>query len=218
MASLETVKKVANAVLMKDQKGEYLIRLDNVRLSYPFLGTPSEDEGDDGVKKKKWRVQAMLPKDTHKEARDLCEKVIQKLIKDNEAKIPTDRWFLTDGDDKESEEMEGHWLVSASDGRIRPVARDRKGHVIDDIDKIDDTFYGGCWASVLIRPWFFAGKAKNSTKSHPKRIVAGLNAVMFAKDDKPFGSGRIDDSDAWEGVAQDDGDDGFGDDGDDDGL
>ena len=39
--SLETVKKVKNAILDKDSSGQLLIRLDNVRLSFPFLSTPA---------------------------------------------------------------------------------------------------------------------------------------------------------------------------------
>lgn len=197
MASLKTVKRVANAVLYHDVNGQPLIRIDNVRLSYPHLGTPDESENDDGNVSKRWRLVGMLPKETHKEAKELIVETIKKIIEDNDAKVPKDKWFITDGDDKEDENMEGHWLVSASDGRIRPTARDQKGHVMDDIDKIDDKFYGGCWAHILIRPWFFAGKTKNSTKTYPKRVSAGLNGVVFFKDDKPFGSGRIDDTDAW---------------------
>lgn len=207
MANLTLVKKVKNAVLYHDAKGEPLIRLDCVRLSYPYVGTPSDEENDDGVKTKKWRVVAMLPKATHEAAKMLVEEEINKLIKKNESKVPKDKWFLTDGDEKEDETAEGHWLVAASDGKIRPKARDRQGNVMDDIDKIDETFYGGCWGHVLIRPWFFAGKSKKSTKSYPKRVSAGLNAVVFFKDDKPFGSGRVDDGDAWDDapVSEDDG-------------
>lgn len=216
MASLKIVKRVKNAILYHDANGQPLIRIDNVRLSYPFLGTPSEDENDNGDTVKKWRVTAMLPKDTHAEAKGLIQEVIKEIIKANEAKVPVDKWFISNGDDKEDENMAGHWLVSASDGRIRPTARDQKGHVMDDIDKIDDKFYGGCWAHVLIRPWFFSGKTKSSSKTYPKRVSAGLNGVVFYKDDKPFGSGRIDDTDAWDDLpASDDSsndDDDYGDD------
>lgn len=200
MAALTLVKEVPNAKLYKDASGQPLIRIDNVRLSYPFLGTPSEDENDDGEKVKKWRVVGMLPKATHQAAHDLIKSEIEKLIKDNDAKVPKDKWFLGDGDEKEGEEMADHWLVTASDGKIRPKCRDRKGQVIDDIEKIDEVFYGGSWGHVLIRPWFFAGKAKNSTKTFPKRVSAGLNGVVFLKDDKPFGTGRIDDESAWDDV------------------
>ena len=129
---------------------------------------------------------------------------------DNEAKVPADKWFLTDGDEKEDEYSQGNWLISASDGKIRPKARDRKGQVIDDIEKIDDIFYGGMWGHILIRPWFFDGNVKGATKKYPKRVSAGLNAVVFWKDDKPFGTGRIDDEDAWDNLpdaGDDEGDD-----------
>lgn len=218
MASLKTVKKVKNAILYHDANGQPLIRIDNVRLSYPYIGTPSEDENDNGQIVKKWRVVGMLPKETHEEAKRLIVEVIKGLIEANEAKVPKDKWFITDGDEKEDENMNGHWLVSASDGRIRPTARDQKGHVMDDIEKIDDKFYGGCWAHILIRPWFFSGKTKNSTKTYPKRVSAGLQGVVFARDDKPFGSGRIDDTDAWDDLPESkdtDHDDGYDDEDDD---
>jgi Protein of unknown function (DUF2815) len=212
MSQLTTVKTVKNAVLMKDSRGEFFIRIDRVRFSYPFVGTPSEDEGDDGSARKSWRTTVMLPKETHLEAKNLCKEIILGLNKTNEAKVPTDKWFLKDGDESEDENMAGHWLVAAADSKNRPKARDRKGHVIDDIAKIDEVFYGGMWGSILIRPWFFNGKARNSSKTYPKRISANLVGVMFWKDDKPFGSGRVDESEAWDTSGADDEDDGMNED------
>lgn len=200
MSQLTTIKKVKNATLFHDASGQPLIRIDNVRFSYPFIGTPSEDESEDGTKRKTWRVVAMLPKATHLDAKNLCKEVITQLMTTNSAKVPSDKWFLADGDSKEAEEMQGHWLVTASDGKNRPKARDGSGNVMDNIDDIDELFVGGHWGHVLIRPWFFAGKAKNSSKTFPKRVSAGLNAIVFWKKDKTFGSGRIDDSDAWDGL------------------
>ena len=196
MAKLNLVKQVENAILYQDEKDQLYIRIDNVRGSYVFVGTPANDEGDDGETRQKWRIVLMLPKKTHLEAKNLIVEVINRLIKEN-VNVPKERWFIKNGDEHEDENMHGHWLVSASDGRYRPKARDAQGHVIDEIDEIDDTFYSGCWLHALIRPWFFDGKTKNSKKTFPKRISAGLNSVMFARDDKPFGSGRIDDSEVW---------------------
>lgn len=229
MAALKKIGEGTNYVLYEDDRGNKLIRLDKVRLSYPFIGTPGEDTKDDGSKEKKWRVQAMLPKATHKAAKDAVKAIIMELMAKADGgngakgiKVPQERWFLSDGDAKADEDskyeaMRDHFLVAASDGRIRPSARDQKGQLMDDIAKIDEKFYGGCWGNVLIRPWFFDGKSKKAKdgKVLPKRIVAGLTGVQFWKDDKPFGSGRIDDTEAWDSV--DDGDDdGMGDD--DDGL
>ena len=196
MAKLSVVKKVSNATLYQDEQGNPYIRIDGVRASYPFLGTPSSDENDNGDVVKKWRIVGMLPKKTHTEAKELIVEVIQKLMKDNSS-VPKDRWFIKNGDDSDSEDMHGHWLVTASDGKYRPKCRDGQGQVMDDIDDIDDTFYGGCWVHMLVRPWFFDGKSRNSKKPLPKRVVAGLSSVVFHDDDKPFGSGRIDDDDVW---------------------
>lgn len=196
MAKLQIVKQVENAILYQDSEGNSYIRLDNVRASYPFIGTPSEDEYDNGEVSKKWRIVAMLPKKTHGEAKELIVDVIKRLMADN-ANVPKDRWFIKNGDESDDENMHGHWLVSASDGRYRPKARDEHGRVIDDIDEIDDKFYGGCWVNMLIRPWFFNGKSRNFKKPLPKRVCAGLTSVMFVRDDKPFGAGRVDDDEVW---------------------
>lgn len=197
MSKLTEVKRVKNLVLMKDGSDQRFFKLDGVRLSYAYIGTAAPDENDSGDPTPKWRTVCMVPKDTHKEAYDLIMQVVEKMKKEAESKVPADKLFITDGDDKDDENMHGHWLISASDGKIRPTARDRRGNVIDDISKIDDTFYSGSWANVLIRPWFFAGKGKNG-KTYPKRIACGLTGLQFLKDDTAFGAGRVDDSDAWE--------------------
>lgn len=215
MSALKEVKRVKNAVLYVDDKGVEFIKLENVRASYPFVGTPSEDENDNGEITTSYRITGMLNKETHPEAKNLIKEVIERLLKANDAKVPTDKWFLSNGDDKEDENMAGHWLVACSDKKRRPTARDQKGHVMDDIAKIDDKFYGGCWVNLLIRPWYFNGNVKGAKKTYPKRISCGVQAVQFLKDDTPFGSGRVDDTDVWgsvDGGSSDDdmgGDDGL---------
>lgn len=213
MATERTVvKKVSNGVLYSDGT----IRLDNVRLSFPFIGTPAEDEDDDGNTKKKYRLVAMLPKKTHTELKDLIKAEIQKLLTDNEAKVPNENWCLRDGDkqaegDDKKEVYAGHFTLTASETR-RVTARKRNGEVMT-AEEADEAFYGGCWANVLIRLWYFNGKSKNSKKSFPKRISGGLVSVQFVRDDEPFGQGRISDEGVFEAV-EDDGTDGMG--GDDD--
>lgn len=196
MAKLELVKEVKHGALYIDEKDQYYIRLEECRLSYPFVGTPSSDEDDNGNTQKKWRCVFMLPKKTHVELKDLIVEVINKLVKAN-VNVPKDRWFIKNGDEMEDENMHDHWLVSASDGKYRPKVRDEDNQVMDDVSEIDDKFYGGCWGHGLIRPWFFDGKARNAKKPLPKRVVAGLSSVVFFDDDKPFGAGRVDDGDVW---------------------
>ena len=197
MAEMTEVKRVKNAILFHDKNGQPLIRVDGVRLPYAFIGNPSKDEDDDGNATPRWRTNGLLPKETHGEAKKLIEEVIVKMMADNDSKVPKDKWFLSDGDDKEDEYSQGHWIISAADPKNRPKARNRRGEVMDDMDEIDKVFYSGAWAHLLIRPWFFSGKVKGKAKTYPKRVSAGLNGALFYKDDKSFGTGRIDDTDAW---------------------
>lgn len=196
MAKLNLIKEVKNGALYEDAEGQPYIRIEDVRASYPFLGTPSNDENENGVKTKKWRIVLMLPKKTHTEIKDLIVSIINRLMKSN-APVPKDRWFIKNGDDSEDEAMHGHWLVSCSDGKYRPKVRDEHNVPMLEIDEIDSKFYGGCWVHGLIRPWFFTGKSKSSKKTFPKRLCAGITSVVFVDDDKPFGAGRVDDGDVW---------------------
>ena len=207
MTERTVVTKVSNAVLYSDGS----IKIENVRISFPHIGTPNEQKNDAGEIEKSYGLVAMLPKKSHSAAKDLVKKTIQKICTDNDAKVSTDKWFLADGDGKEREEYLSHFLISASDRRNRPSARHKNGSAMTP-DEADDLFYGGCWANVLIRPWYFNGKAKNG-KTYPKRVCAGLVAIQFHHDDEPFGEGRIDDDGVFDAV---DDDNGFTDD--DDGL
>lgn len=204
MADLKKIAEGKNFVLYENTgNGEKLIKLENIRFSYPHFGAQKEDENDDGEKSLSWGGVAMLPKGSHEVAKMQLDKLILDLKKTNGDKgkmafIDDDKLFIKDGDKKEDETMHGHWLVTFSQkGRYRPDCRNAVGDRMDDIGEIDDEFYGGAWGHVLIRPWFFAGKAKNSKKTYPKRISAGYTGVQKTKDDTPFGGGRVDDSTAW---------------------
>lgn len=204
MTKLTEVKRVKNAVLLSDGENEF-IRLDNVRISFPAVGTPDpevDDEGNPrldkkGKQKMRFKLSAMLPKKTHLEAKDLCVEVMNKLLRKNDAKVAQDKRFISNGDETDREEYQGHWVVNAAETR-RPPVRDRKGELVMEAEAIDTLIYAGCWANVLIRPWYFNGKAKGAKKDYPKRIACGLTGVQFSRDDTPFGGGRVDEEDVWD--------------------
>lgn len=202
MAKREIVSKVANAVLYSDG----LIRIDNVRASYPHLDRPwSKEEGQE----KKYSIVAMLNKKTHAAAKDLCVKRINELMKEGRIeKLASDKKFIRDGDNSDKTDYEGHWTVSASESR-RPSVRGKNNEVLSP-EEIVDTVYAGCYVSVLIRPWLQDNK-------YGKRVNAGLVAVRFMKDGEPFDNGRISDDDLDDMYSDlDDGDDdSFGSDDDD---
>lgn len=208
MSQLTLIKEGKNFKVYKDAKGQKYIKLERIRASYPAFGHAQENEDDEGKKALSWGGKGLMPKATHTEAKNALKELIQELIAENKVSIPSERWCLRDGDGEgRPEEEKGNFVVSFSNKKNRPTVRDQRAEVMDDLDKIDDKFYGGCWISVLIRPWYFDGKAKGSSKTHPKRISSGIQSVQFIKDDTPFGSGRVDDSDQWDAV--DDEDDGL---------
>lgn len=225
MASLEKIKSGKNFIVYKSGD-QTLIKIENVRFSYPFFGNAREEEGEDGTKRKTWNGVAMLSKATHLEAKNAFMEIVGALEKANDGKVPPEYKCIKNGDDKEDENMHGHWLISFSEGAVspagrpkqRPAARNVNNEVITDADDVDEKFYGGCWGHVLLRPWYFNGTAKGKAKKYPKRICAGYTGVQFIKDDKPFGGGRVDDTDAWGSEGDDTGSGGGSSDYDDDGL
>jgi hypothetical protein len=188
----KAVKKVKNAVLYDDG----LIRISNVRLSYPHLRKAYKGKDDKG--EAKFGVKALLPKKTHKAAHDLIEDQIEAILKENKVRaLADDKKFLRDGDKSDKPEDEGMWTVSARETR-RPPLRDEDREIVDP-ENADEVFYGGCWGSVLIRPWW-------QNNDFGKRVNAGLSAVRKSRDDEPFGEGRISDEDVDEAFEDDDDD------------
>lgn len=182
MAKREVVSKVSNAVLYSDG----LIRIDNVRASYPHVGRSWAGEDD---QEKKFSIVGLLDKKTHEAAKSLCVKRITELLKENKVeKIASDKKFIKDGDLSDKEENEGMYTVSARESR-RPAVRDKENNLITDADEIEELIYGGCFVSILIRPWF------QNHKKFGKRVNAGLVAVRFMRDGEAFGEGRIQDED-----------------------
>jgi len=219
MAALQEVRKGKNFVIYTDGR-EKLIKLMNGRLSYPHFGAKRvEKDEETGRERATWNGVAMLGKTSHAEAKAAFDSLMNeiKAAQTNEKTgkkgivIPSEYLCLKDGDEKEDEAMHGHWLISFSDSNRRPAIRDQRGELIMSEEAIDEKFYGGCYGNVLVRPWFFNGKAKGSTKTFPKRICCGFVGAQFVKDGDPFGNGRIDDSDAWSSV-EDEGNDGLDDD------
>lgn len=197
MSTLEIAKRVENCILYTNG----CIKIENVRFSYPHLAKPFAGKNDEGkTSTPKFGIVGMLPKKTHVKAKDLIVEAMNSILAANKdesgapAKVGANKKFCRNGDDEEQESYAGHWIVSAREER-RPSVRNKRGEVVSEPDKIADMIYGGCWGSILIRPWFQDGKKTGA--GYGKRINAGLVGVQFLRDDEAFGEGRIDDSDAW---------------------
>jgi len=224
MANLQELKRVKNAVLYTDGTTK-CIMLQNVRVSFPKIAVPEPETDDDGnpridkktgKQKKSFSLAAMLPKETHGAAKDLCREIIAELIADKKdqqgkpVKIAADKKFIINGDDAAREEYMDHFIVTAREAR-QPAVRNRRGDLVLDTDEIAEMLFAGCIANVMIRPWFFSGTVKETGKTYPKRVSAGLVGVQFVKDDGTrFGTGSINTDGAWDNLAEDDDDDGMG--------
>lgn len=174
------VKKVANAAVLDNGH----IRVSNVRLSYPHLDRPFKKKGDQG--EPKYSAVLLLPKDTHKAAKKLIEEQIEEIMAENKVRaLASDKKFLRDGDESDKEEHEGHWTISVRDDR-RPILKEMMDGELTLVEPEDakEAFYGGAWASVIIRPWF-------QNNDFGKRVNAGFTAVTKKADDEAFGEGRI---------------------------
>lgn len=163
------------------------IKLKGLRWSYPHLLVPFEGENDDGKKVKKYGVVGLMPKKTHGPAKNLLTAEIDRMCKEAKITVAADKKFLRNGDDSGKPDYEGYYTVSTSETR-KPKVRGRDGKsVLTEADA--EKVYGGCWGTLLIRPW-------TMINNYGKRINSGIVAAQFVRDDEPFGDGaRITDDD-----------------------
>lgn len=187
------VKRVKNAVLYDDG----FIKVMNVRFSHPHLKKAYKGKNDQG--EPKFSVTGIMPKDTHKEAKKLIDGEIERILKEKKVKsLASDKKFLRDGDDSGKEEYEDAWTISVREAQ-RPSCRDENKEIVEQED-IDEVFYGGCYGSILLEPWW-------QDNDFGKRVNASLRAVRKSKDGESFGKGRISDEEVDEAFDDDEDED-----------
>lgn len=187
------VRKMGNTTFYSDG----LVLFQNIRCSFPTVGTPQDQTRENGTTYKSWSIVGMLDKNENAEDIKLANMVINKVLKEDGegAKVKADCKFARDGDEGDRAEYEGHVTIHANSQK-RPTLRAADNSAVTP-DEADQLFYGGCYVDILVQPWFFNGKAKGSTKAHPKRVSATLVTVKFRRDGEAFGEGTVDDSDIF---------------------
>ena len=181
------------------------IYIKDVRCSYPHLDKPWSM---DPAAEPKYSVTGLIPKTAdYRESVQALNKYLREWLAEKKQTVPQNRMFLRDGDETGKPEMAGHWTVSASE-RDAPPLRGRyidratgKPEIISPQDAAK-IFYGGCWISLMVEPWF------QNHQVGGKRLNANLRAVQFLRNDTPFGRGRITDEevdDVFEAVPDDEG-------------
>jgi hypothetical protein len=223
-------KKAARSVLKKVDGvcvvySDGSIRLDKVRLSYPWVGKAQKNVNErTGEETSSYSVSAMLPKETHRAAMEACVDAVKGLEKQMTAKgkgkggkafkYQTLKKFIKNGDAKDEDgeslfpnnpEYAGHWIVNArspNQPQIRGAQRDvETGKPVRlTAEQAQKMIYGGCFATVLIRPW-------PQDNAYGIRANSELLAVQWQGKGTPFGNAhRLDEDDIDDSLDIDDSD------------
>lgn len=170
-----------------------IIKLNNVRLSYPNLFVAKAmEEG----KEPKFSASFILDKKQHAALIAQIEKTTQRVALDFfKKKVPLKREPLRDGNEKADKEGYGDevMFVSATEVR-RPVVVDRD---LTPLTKDDPKPYAGCYVNATIR--LFAYEHKTGGKG----VSAALRGVQFVKDGESFGAGPVNAEEEFEPVSAD---------------
>jgi hypothetical protein len=172
------------------EKDPNIIRLTNVRLSYPqlFVAKPPE-EGKEPV----FSASFLLDKKQHKDLITQIEKATERVALDAfKKKVPLKRRPLRDGNEKDGKEGYGDevMFVSARNAKRPPVV-DRD---LTPLAAEDSKPYAGCFVNATIRLFAYDHKVGG------RGVSASLRAVQFVKDGESFGAGRVDAEEEFEKV------------------
>lgn len=224
----ETLVKPKRTVIKQEEFAELYsdgtILVKCIRASYPHVFKPYKSDNDPADKKGSYSVVGLMPKlpQFFPSVRILIDKQKEVAVQAKNLNIPKDRFYTRDGNlrpDKPA--YPGNYTISAAEVN-KPIVlgafKDPKtGKPVRLVEGIDDRLvFGGCWCSILIRPWY-------QSNSFGKRVNAGLLAFQllpidhvrkFIPDAKadPFGEGRITEDDVDESFGTiADGDSGYDD-------
>lgn len=168
-----------------------VIKLKNVRLSFPVLDVPKAPKGVAGAKESYGATFLMDPTDPGN--KDLIKQIdaeIKRLEKEawggkHPKQKPTE--CFGKGDTRTNDDgviyngYEGMYYVSAKNDN-RPLALIGKRE-LNDPKVIAQQFYGGCYVNANINFWV-------QDNEFGKAIRCGLRGVQFLKDGEAFGGGR----------------------------
>lgn len=166
-----------------------IIKLENVRLSFPHLFQPhAMEEGQE----KKFSATFLLDCERHAALIEKIEKTIDRLALDYfKKKVPFKR-CLRDGNEKTELEGYGDGTMFLSAARkTRPAVVDRN---VSPVTEEDGIFYAGCYVNATVRLWVQDNK-------WGKRVNAELRAVQFVKDGDSFGAAPVNAENEFEAVS-----------------
>ena len=168
------------------------IMLKNVRLSFPSV---FEHGSFGGESTGKYEATFLLPKSdkaTYKKIMDAIEECKGK------TKIPSDKYFIKDGDELDDEHTEGMWVIKTAN-KNRPTLIDRsRNPVTKEDNEVNPMFFGGATVNAIISCW-------KQDNSYGKRINGNLAGIQYVSGDvhedgfSDTGTASVDDFEEVEG-------------------
>lgn len=206
-ARLTQLQSPNHNTTMPDNTDPAIIRLDNVRLSFPHLfQAHAMEEGQEkkfgatfifpNEQKGKLYTGEMGKKEPEGNICEKIEKLIERLALDQFKKKVHFKSCLRDGNEKP--DMDGYgdgvmFLTASSKTRRQVVDRDVQIPITEEDGKI----YAGCYVNASVRLWVQDNK-------WGKRVNAELRAVQFVKDGDSFGAAPVNAENEFESLMDDD--------------
>lgn len=184
------------------------LKLKDVRLSFPHLFEPQENENDKGDPTYSFGATLLLNKETQADQIKMIQEAMKKAIAekwpDGKTKIPPERRCLRDGEPADPDTGERNPLYEGYEGCVylscrRPVKSAEAKSPIQVIGPrknrdgkfprlTEDEVYGGCYVNAIVRIYAYDGtKNKN-----PNRVNATLEVCQFKRAGEAFGAKAVD--------------------------
>ena len=174
-----------------------IIRLSNVRLSYPQLFTASVVKNSRGEPQGKPKFSATFLMDVvnHAKLINLIEKTIERVALDEfKKKVILKHSCLHDGNEKDETDGygDGVMFLKASNKTRPPVVNRDKSPIVEQ----DGLIYGGCYVNATVRIYAMEHEVGG------KQVNAQLRAVQFLKDGESFGADPVNVEDEFESLEE----------------
>ncbi len=157
-----------------------IIKLPNVRLSFPDIFEPVSVQGSD----ERYGASFLLDPENkvHAKVIKAIEDKVEQLIKENWKKRPPKLTveFYGEGDEKLSDETgepyQGYegmtWVSALANKKKQPRLVVRRNGVNEDVKEEDQLLYGGCYVTASIELWA-------QDNDHGKAIRSQLRGIQF---------------------------------------
>lgn len=166
-----------------------VIKLKDVRLSFPTLKEPSYPVGFEGQGDPKYSASFLLDPEVHEETIKAINAEIKRMIKETWGEKPPKFKpieFFGKGETKVNKEGEvydgyaGMWFVAANN-RKQPLLVDKDKTQLSG-DAIEQRLYGGCYVNASIDMWIQDNKFGQAVRCN-------LRGIQFNRDGEAFGTG-----------------------------